>query len=136
MIVQLQSGDNDSISFIHTHFGSGRYRQPLVRGFLSCKRVSSVCTNFCNFCRPSRRLDHHLLVPCTQGCTRTLVFLYAPRTSFPPHTLLPCSFLSRKIVSIEFLRKKKRSNIYNDYYILDILFFNTILQTLEYLNFA
>lgn len=136
MVVQLQSGDNDSISFIHTHFGSGRYRQPLVRGFLSCKRVSSVCTNFCNFCRPSRRLDHHLLVPCTQGCTRTLVFLYAPRTSFPPHTLLPCSFLSRKIVSIEFLRKKKRSNIYNDYYILDILFFNTILQTLEYLNFA
>lgn len=136
MVVQLQSGDNDSISFIHTHFGSGRYRQPLVRGFLSCKRVFSVCTNFCNFCRPSRRLDHHLLVPCTQGCTRTLVFLYAPRTSFPPHTLLPCSFLSRKIVSIEFLRKKKRSNIYNDYYILDILFFNTILQTLEYLNFA
>lgn len=126
MVVQLQSGDNDSISFIHTHFGSGRYRQPLVRGFLSCKRVSSVCTNFCSFCRPSRRLDHHLLVPCTQGCTRTLVFLYAPRTSFPPHTLLPCSFLSRKIVSIELLYFRYST----------ILFFNTILQTLEYLNFA
>lgn len=80
---------------VRTNFGSGRYRQPLVRGFLSCKRVSSVCTNFCSSCRLSHKLDLLLLVPCTQDCTRTLVFLYAPRTSSLPRTLLPCSFLCK-----------------------------------------
>lgn len=100
MAIQLRSGgDNDSISFIHTHFGSGRYRQPLVRGFPSCKRVSSVCTNFCSSCRLSHKLDLLLSVPCTQDCTRTLVFLYAPRTSSLPRTLLPCSFLLKNIVN-------------------------------------
>lgn len=100
---------------VRTNFGSGRYRQPLVRGFLSCKRVSSVCTNFCSFCRPSRRLDHHLLVPCTRGCTRTSVFLYAPRTSFPPHTLLPCSFLCKDDTAhLHQAPSKKRDFRYRD----------------------
>lgn len=98
-IQSQRSRDNDSIiSVIHTHFGSGRYRRPLARGFPSCRRVSLACTDFYNSCRPFRKPDLRLSALCTRGCTRTWAFPCAPRTSSPPRTSLPRNFLQRETI--------------------------------------
>lgn len=91
-----QYRDDQFIYIIHTHFGSGRCRQPRVRGCPFCKLAFWVYTGSYNSCRPFRRPVHHHAVLYTLDYTRTLVFLYVPRTFFLPRTSLPRNSLSNQ----------------------------------------